>query len=293
MNELRIDNIINWLPEFIKNKNSSISGKINLSSTKWIEPVGISIIKSIELSTPDIEIIKPASKNVKNYLDIMQSDCSSQGQTFMSIKIINTRQQSNIDKIANEIAEKMLKNIDFKDDMEYKKDYQDYLKYMLSEVMLNAVSHSDSTVDIVACAQYYPYKRKTQVSIVDCGVGFKATLSRKHNDIFNERDALKKAIQKGITGSIQYVYQNAIKNIGIGLYALSQMVKKLNGYLSIVSKDGCLILENNQIRTTELPCKWDGSIVAFEFDLNVINLDFIDFMKLYVYQEENSEEDIF
>lgn len=290
MQELRLDNILGWLP--LINEKATI----NLWNIKWCEPVAIGVIKSLKLLNPNLKIIKPYNKDLNCYFNAIESNQNSEDKTFMSLKTVNVYNRGEVEKISQEIVDKILKNT-FSDsidiDYDLAKDYKDYHNYMINEVLLNAVSHSESKTDIVVFAQHYKTYRKTQVVIVDCGIGFKTTISRRY-EVKNDADALKRAIEKGVTGAKEYSYQSSIRNVGIGLYALRKMIEKLNGNLILISYNGFLKLSSNNLSCRNYTEKlWNGSIVAFEFYTEEINFDFLKFMELYVYPDEATEEDIF
>lgn len=207
MYEFKLENILQWLPQLNWQK-------INLRNIKWIEPVAVSIINSLKLKNPKIEIIKSLSDDVMSYLYTTETGFSSKDKTYMPVTKINTNDRYSVEKVSGDIVEKILKNSNLHSNVNFDeliliKDYKDYLFYMVNEVLLNAVSHSGSEIDIVAFAQHYQNYKKTQVAIVDCGIGFKKTIARKYNEITTESEALKKAIQKGVTGAEEYLYQSA------------------------------------------------------------------------------------
>ncbi|GLI54469.1 hypothetical protein [Thermodesulfovibrio yellowstonii] len=289
MQELRLDNIFHWLP--FMNGTS-----LDLRNVKWCEPIAIGVIKSLKLLNPTLEIIKPHDKDLNCYFNVIESEQNSEYKTYMPLKTINVYSRGEVEKISYEIVSKILRNT-FSDsidkDYDFVRDYKDYLNYMINEVLLNAVSHSESKTDIVVFAQHYSKYRKTQVVIVDCGIGFKATISRRYK-VENDANALERAIEKGVTGAQEYSYQSSIRNVGIGLYALRKMIEKLNGNLVLISYNGFLQISSNSLFCKNYTQKlWNGSIVAFEFDTEEINFDFLKFMELYVYPEEETEEDIF
>ncbi|MEM4134682.1 MAG: hypothetical protein QXV73_05740 [Candidatus Micrarchaeia archaeon] len=289
MQELRLDNIFHWLP--FMNGTS-----LDLRNVKWCEPVAIGIIQSLKLLNSDLNIIRPYNRDLNSYFNAIESNQYSEDKTFMPLKTINVHRRSEVEKISYEIVSKVLKNTlsdSIDENYDFVKDYRDYLNYMINEVLLNAVSHSESKTDIVAFAQHYKTFRKTQVVIVDCGIGFKSTISRRY-DVKSDVEALEFALKKGVTGAKEYSYQSSLRNVGIGLYALKRMIEKLNGTLVLISYHGFLKISSDSMFCKNHSKKlWNGSIVAFEFKTDEINFDFLKFMELYVYPDEETEEDIF
>ena len=286
--EITIDTIIHQLPGILA------SDPLDLSCLSWIEPIGLSLIKAFKRYNPDLRITLPQDEKVRKYIHIMNQDIDSvHGNTYVPLISLPPHSRDKVDRTAREIVDKLLKDPSFeKTDDDYANDCRIYLSYMLTEVLNNAVDHANSAVDVIVCAQHFPKKKKTQVSIVDCGVGFKATLSGKYQ-VHNEADALSKAIQREVTGAILGMYQSTTRNIGMGLYVLTEMIKHLNGQLLMFSRNGFLTMKDRRISIGQLETEWPGSLVAFEIDTQEINHDFNDFMRIYILQKEEDEEDIF
>jgi len=159
------------------------SNPLDLSQLTWIEPVGLSLLKALKGLKRDLKIIPPRDMGVRNYIQIMNQgqdiDCISCGNTYVPLCALPPNSRDKVDKTSREIVDKLLKDPSFKKmDDAYAADCNIYLSYMLTEVLNNAVDHADSSIDVIVCAQHFPKKKKTQVSIVDCGVGFQSTLSR-------------------------------------------------------------------------------------------------------------------
>jgi anti-sigma regulatory factor (Ser/Thr protein kinase) len=76
---------------------------------------------------------------------------------------------------------------------------------MISELLENAVTHSDSAVGAFAAAQVYPTKRRIEVGVADAGIGIRAHLrgNPEHRGVRDDPDAIALAIQKGVTGVVE------------------------------------------------------------------------------------------
>lgn len=262
---------------------------LDLTGLTWIEPVGLSIIKTIK-ETKHVDIVLPLNKDILMYLNVMNfhEDAEQlQGRTYVPLHMISSARD--IDLTAKKTAEKILLNDDFSG-LSHKdaNDFRQYLEYTIAEMLNNAIEHSSFEDQVVACAQYLPKSKKTQIAIVDTGVGFHKTLSRKY-PVTNEMEALKLALQKGVTGALTMPYENTQRHAGYGLYILSQMILNMDGLLLIVSNNGMLVLKNGTVTVSSLNTPWHGSIIAFEIDERKINYSLAEFLRIFIWPDEKTE----
>jgi len=135
----------------------------------------------------------------------------------------------------------------------------------LSEIILNVVDHSQSSMGCYICAQSYPQEKKLMLSVADCGVGFLETLRPRYTSLSHESQdqnakAIALAVQEGISS------KSRGSNAGAGLYILSDFLKQ-RGNVEIISKDG--VWRQNADGTTlsrTIPFAFPGSCVNVEFD---------------------------
>jgi len=92
----------------------------------------------------------------------------------------------------------------------------DPIKYVFSEMVRNALEHSSSSVGAFVCAQYYRKSKKIAIGIADAGVGVLSSM-RTHHPVTDSRNAIRLAMQPGITGTTSRVGGNAF-NAGAGLF---------------------------------------------------------------------------
>lgn len=286
--KITLNNIEYCLDEIIGNSN------IDLSGLDWIEPIGLAAI-SLASKINQYEIVMPEKQSMCSYLDVMRmsstSEHVSKGNTY--VPLIDLRRGKS-DKIAEKLTESILNNQPaFVQDEDLKKDFTDYLKYMILEILNNVIDHSQSKNTPVATAQFYPSSRKCQVAIVDSGVGFLSTLKKNYPFIENESEALVEAIQKEVTGAEPFLYGSITKNIGYGLYIISEIIKLTNGFMKIISNDGMLVIRNGNVKKTLLDFGWKGTIVAFELYSDNIVYDFQEISKIVMVPDDGTIEDVF
>jgi len=270
------------IEELLKKLNNQ--NEIQLENINWIEPIGIGILKLYKVANPDIHISLLGKESVISYCKTILNGSVSSSNSYTPCIQFNHE----IEYIAKDITNKIILNI-HNLDSEDKKDLSEYLHYLISEMMDNVVSHSQSACGGYVTAQYYPTKKKVQVVIIDNGLGLKQTLSKKYT-LNNESEAINKALEQNVTGSNSFdIYSNIPKHAGLGLFFLTKIIQETNGKLFIVSNNTIYHLENHSFQ--ELKTSFFGTIICFEIEVDNINHDLKDLMKMIMYVED--EEDVF
>ncbi|MEO8327676.1 MAG: hypothetical protein ABI618_17640, partial [Nitrospirota bacterium] len=132
----------------------------------------------------------------------------------------------------------------------------------LVEVINNVVQHSHSPIGCFVCAQGYPREDRLILSIMDFGKGFLESLSQSYPQLRSNSEAVKLAIQEGITSK-------GMKNAGRGLWILSDFLKECSGTMNIVSGNGSLSQNvKGKITTKNLDFDLCGSCI----NININNL---------------------
>lgn len=273
--DITIDNIEYVLPYL---------NKIDLlvKSSKWIEPVFITAIKAHK------EINKNTSLTGNSYVDNMLQNKFSKIKTYSPIENIHTR-GNNIDTTAKHIANVMLKNYNYLSTKD-KKDLENYMFYLFSEMMNNVADHSNSPIGGYTMAQYYSTNKKIQFSIADKGIGFLENI-RFRDNVSNEIEAIEKALEKGFTANKNnQLYGSAYKNAGFGLYVMSEIIKQVGGKFIIISNNGLYRYNKNKVEKKFLDYSFNGVLIAFEFQENNINLSMQQMINLLI---QDDEEDFY
>lgn len=103
------------------------------------------------------------------------------------------------------------------------------IAHLFRELTQNAIEHSSSE-------RFYAYTAETEdeirLGVLDVGVGIPAKL-KNHFSHPEDLDFIESALEKGSTS-------RRLKEGGIGLYRVSQMVKQMKGRLVILSGEGQL-----------------------------------------------------
>ncbi|MCF6245045.1 MAG: ATP-binding protein [Sulfurovum sp.] len=261
-----------------------LNDNIYLEDITWIEPIGIAILKLYKVVNPEIQIHLTGKDNAINYCKTILNSSRTPAQTYTPFSQFDNE----INSIAKDVTSKIIQNT-HNLTTEDRKDLSEYLRYLVSEMMDNVVSHAQSHCGGYITAQYYPQKKKVQVVIIDNGLGLKQTLSHKY-PLENESDAISKALEEKVTGSNVFsIYNNVPKHAGLGLFFLTKIIQETDGKLFIVSNNTIYHLKDNSF--TELQTSFNGTIICFEIEVDKINHDLKDLMSIIMHVDE--EEDIF
>ena len=211
--------------------------------------------------------------------------------------LMNICSRNDVEKSTYELVRVLSKTLnDAKILNEIQKDIKDCFRYVISEILNNIADHSNGNG--IAIAQYYKTKKKVQFSALDNGIGFLANIKRKFSNINTQEEAIKKALEKGITTSSYNVLYASERNIGYGLFVISQLIQVLKeSELVILSQDTHVSVRNKDgISVRRLKHNFECTLVCFEIDENSMRkLDYdIDTMiQKIVLPNTNSIDDVF
>ena len=137
---------------------------------------------------------------------------------------------------------------------------KDVVKIPLSEIILNVVDHSRSSVGCYISAQAYPHEKRLMLSVADLGVGFLETLHPKYTFLSKNEEAIALAVRVGISSNSRG------GNAGAGLSNLCGFLKP-RGKLEIISISGVWSQDSagNSSKCT-IPFDFPGSCINIEFD---------------------------
>ncbi len=169
----------------------------------------------------------------------------------------------NFDKTNSvKIADKIMKILVGK---ELNKDMLTALNFCIYEIIDNTLNHSSGDFENgngsgFVVAQYFPFKKKFVMIVVDCGVGIHYALTKhpksKYKEL-NEKKSVLNCIEKGVTNG---------NGKGFGLWASAEMIKLNGGELKIHSGKHCLIATNDS--EIKKVTNWQGTISYLEVNTN-------------------------
>ena len=272
MKQIKISNIENHTNLFNENND-------RFDGIKWLEPLFIVMTSAYDEDT-EFEL-----QTNNQYLFKMLTSTYEENKTYSPVEKVKTRQ--GLEKISSHLTSIMLQNfgeLSFND----KKDLRDYLQYLFLELMNNVADHAQASGHVMT--QYYTIGKKVQFAVADRGVGFLSNIRLKYAEITTENDAIFKALEKGVTATVQKMYGHE-KNAGFGLYAMLEILKQTNGRFVIISNDSLIRYEDEKYITKHLEKPWKGVAIAFEFDEASINFTMDDFKKNFLWSEIIDDED--
>jgi len=151
----------------------------------------------------------------------------------------------------------------------------DPIKYVFSEMVRNALEHSNSPVGAFVCAQYYSESKR----IADAGIGIFQAM-RQHHRVTSSKTALRLALQPGITGTTSRIGGNEF-NAGAGLFFTKSIATLSRNRFVLYSGDSMFRLMKTRMRYQPIlyadPARdphsfvdagnWSGTVVGI--DLNI------------------------
>lgn len=197
---------------------------------------------------------------------------SSYEEAGRTVKLHAINEYSKIDDLADRIASLTLSDNpqNYIDPLETKET----LKYIIVELLRNVIQHSFDKCGGVVLAQRmdkgdgYENNQSVQLCVVDQGIGIAASLKKMHTNIADNDVALERAIWPSFSGTFPEGGSGTFQNAGMGLFFISEIVKRVAGRLLIASGETSLFLEGKEDGTSPdirfLDAGFDGTIVAVD-----------------------------
>jgi sensor histidine kinase regulating citrate/malate metabolism len=132
---------------------------------------------------------------------------------------------------------------------------EDALRYILGELIDNALEHGGSPA--IACAQVFKNLGEVEIVVSDYGCGFLHTVARNHK-VSTYEEAIKKALEREVSGSLQNMYGSSTKHAGMGLYVMSNIIKETEGRMFIISGDALVSLSGRRRCQLLASIDWTG-----------------------------------
>ncbi|MDU0113212.1 DUF4325 domain-containing protein [Psychrosphaera aquimarina] len=175
---------------------------------------------------------------------------------------------------------------DFKDVIEaaeqytgnFNVEFTKTLRYVLSELLYNTLEHGQShyefsnrTHRIPSLCQFSYFKNKNEVSfiIADVGIGIKKHLEQAYPGQVTHEEAILKAMKPQVSGTFgkndPYKDKN---NAGIGLFISTNIIRRLNADMHILSGNGLIHISPRDITNKRLDENWPGTFVLVTIKLD-------------------------
>lgn len=200
---------------------------------------------------------------------------SGDGESGRTYKLRRVLQLGQVERAAREIAHMMLPSRE-------EEESEKTVRYVLVELMRNAVQHSGDPKGAVVAAQrmdagFEGYPRPVvQVAVADAGRGVPEALSATYLELGDARAALVKALEPHVSGTFGPGRTGTPYNAGMGLFFISEMAKRTAGRMLLASRRAALMLSGDlegyaHHRLDFVPpdgTGFPGTLVAFELPLD-------------------------
>lgn len=226
------------LLELSHQARSSNQGEIwfDLSRSEFVTPFGITLLAATIMEClrqgKICKYIAPTDKKLKKFFTTIGFDSYFQLQKHDDYPIFRSNiQLKRLDVIdpliSSNITELMSQEITMTEEVKYS------LEVSLMELMTNVFDHSKSQIGCYVCAQCYPVKKRIRLSVVDFGIGIKASLNKspKWSHLSDHHEAIRKAVLEGVTSRPGVA-------AGLGLAHLQRFLRVNRGDMIIVSGYG-------------------------------------------------------
>ena len=260
---------------------------VDIRGYSFIDPLYVAILITLKKGVRDdlrirVDVDSPAYSYIQYILGLQGKSAS----TVVPIRIVD--RQLHVNRFVDELLKST--NLSF-DDWED----EDAFRYNIRELIDNALEHGGSPA--IACAQVFRNLGEVEIVVSDYGYGFLHTVARNYK-VSTYEEAIKKALEKGVSGSLRNMYGSSIKHTGTGLYVISSIIKETEGKMFIISGDALVSLSGRQLTSYKMQEEWKGSVVATRFRLDkfkdrILDYGFYNWFNYKVFTEDTLEEDSF
>jgi len=159
-------------------------------------------------------------------------------------------------------------------------DEAEPIKYVISELVRNALEHAVSPVGAFVCAQYFKKTERLAIGVADSGIGILGSMSRSH-PVKSSMEAITLALKPGITGTTSR-FGGTEYNAGAGLFFTKAIACASRNFFVAYSGDALFKLRrtpsgqtpvihadpNDDIatRVEGLP-PWQGTVVGIDIGI--------------------------
>ncbi|MBM9614864.1 DUF4325 domain-containing protein [Desulfobulbus rhabdoformis] len=158
-------------------------------------------------------------------------------------------------------------------------EYEKTLRYVISELLYNTLEHGPRIVcqdrrhtKIPSIIQFTWYKNKRQLQFIvaDLGMGIKSHLEQAYPPFESHGEAILESLKYQVSGTFGRVDPYKSKdNAGVGLYISSNIIRRLNADMHVVSGDGLVHISPTDTTITPLQEIWPGTLVLVSLNLDL------------------------
>lgn len=213
-----------------------------------------------------LTIVPPANNDVRNYMARMKffkvnpyhhfeypyTEYDATGR-FIELKSFDTENQHVINQELTDIIQRI----------NCPEDLKMLVSYCFSELTDNTCCHAETTDSGFICGQ--TYASSIHISIADSGIGIAGSMRASHEYAsLNDCELLSKSIEESVSSKF---WDRTRDHQGMGLFALSEFIRKSAGELHIYSNRGHLCINGDRTILEEIP-NWEGTLIDFKYPLN-------------------------
>lgn len=142
------------------------------------------------------------------------------------------------------------------------------LRHCIGELVDNVFVHANSPTNAIVCAQHFPRALRTQVGIVDAGIGFRASFGGSPTlgeMVLSDREAISLGLSPYVT-SKPYApdpYSSGYGRLGVGLFMVSEVLAAIGGRVLVCSGEA-LYRRKGSVQKWQTVNGWPGAILGFE-----------------------------
>lgn len=241
-----------------------------LGSLRWIEALPIAVLaafandRKVRLGRGGM-IYVPQSYGFLQRMDFFKAVGATIPERFQrgnaSGRFVPVREVTRTDLVAN-VAAEIVSTLRVDDDGAAR-----VLRYCVGEIIDNVFVHAASRTNATVCAQHFPNAGRTQVAIVDTGLGFRHTFENLYpGQGLSDRDAITLGLEPYVTSKPQEefgMYASGYGRLGLGLFIASEMLVLVGGQFLVASGTAMLRKRSKGHAWEDIP-HWSGAIVGFE-----------------------------
>ncbi len=143
----------------------------------------------------------------------------------------------------------------------------------LDEVIINALTHSGSSIGCIVAGQAYPTMRRLEVAVLDLGRTIKGHLTQnpRYAGVESDEEAVLLATEEGITGTpAGQLNPRGEPNSGAGLFELRSFCERGGGMLTILSGTAMVTFQTAPLNHAvhNFNGGFPGTLVNMQFDVN-------------------------
>jgi len=229
-------------------------------SADWVTPIHL-IALAASANNLDIQIKCSSKAQTGRYLNRIKFPSSTRNISSSGTAIPLTRLNAwRDDDILRAYEERILKTVDRK----YRKNFENTLKYMTSELITNIREHSKAS-DYWILAQHWPTTETCEIAIADTGIGYLESYRGTSYEVDNCHDAIENALEGRSS-------KNNVER-GAGIPSTVRIFTEgYGGEVVVMTGDAMGVIRRGSYDRYQLRSIWQGALIGLRFNLKNVNI---------------------